>query len=194
MGVGRIFFRGVLGVFSKIFPRGSKVVKFCLSHSKLRKPFLLKFSKSRGLSPPIRRPWTETGSRKKWSRDQDHSDQVSVSRPILVSHRLEGFKSRDFEYCKVLSSRCILNMKRLLTRTNNPFKISSKFRQQPGSLSIISLNSQDKEEALEHQKSHHLMDWIPGEWSWNKVTTKNTAYKDVVLCIYLNHCVFILHT
>jgi len=58
---------------------------------------------------------------------------------------------------QLLSSRCILSMKRLLTRTNNPFKISSKFRKQSGSLSIISLNSKDKEEALEHQKSHHRM-------------------------------------
>jgi len=60
-------------------------------------------------------------------------------------------------------------MKRLLTRTNNPFKISSKFRKQLGSLSIVSLNSRDKEEASEHQKSHHRMDWIPGKWNWNKV-------------------------
>jgi len=54
-------------------------------------------------------------------------------------------------------------MKRLLTRTNNPFKISSKFRKQLGSLSIVSLNSKDKEEALEHQKSHHRMDWTSRE-------------------------------
>jgi len=63
----------------------------------------------------------------------------------------------------MLSSRCILNMKRLLTRTNNPFKISSKFSKQLGNLSIISLNSKDKEKALEHQKSPHRMDLIPGK-------------------------------
>jgi len=41
MGVGRVFSKGVtLGDFSKIFPGGSKVVKFVFSHSKVRKqPF-----------------------------------------------------------------------------------------------------------------------------------------------------------
>jgi len=58
----------------------------------------------------------------------------------------------------VLSSRCILNMKRLLFQKNNPFKISSKFRKQLGSSVIVSLNIKVKEEALEHQKSHHRMD------------------------------------
>jgi len=47
MGVGRIFSTG----------RGRKAVKFVFYPSKLKKqPFLLKFSKSRGALPPLRRP------------------------------------------------------------------------------------------------------------------------------------------
>jgi len=55
MGVWGIFSRGVaLGDFFKIFlGREPKVVKFDFSQSKLRKqPFLLKFSKSRGVKTP----------------------------------------------------------------------------------------------------------------------------------------------
>ena len=48
MGVGRIFSRGALEDFSKIFP-GGKSGEICLffSNSKLRKPFFLKFSNAR---------------------------------------------------------------------------------------------------------------------------------------------------
>jgi len=57
MGVGRICSGGPLRDFSKIFPRGAKVVKFVFSHSKLRKKsFLLKFSKSRGAQGPLALP------------------------------------------------------------------------------------------------------------------------------------------
>ena len=53
MGVGWIFSRGGLRVFSLIFLGGPKVSKFVFSHSKLRKqPFLTKISKSRGPWPP----------------------------------------------------------------------------------------------------------------------------------------------
>ena len=82
-------------------------------------------------------------------------------------------------------------MKRLLTRTNNPFKISSKFRKQPGSLLIITLNSKDKEEALEHQGSHHRMNWVPGECGWSRATIKTlglqgccVVYIFELLCFY----------
>jgi len=51
----------------------------------------------------------------------------------------------------VLSSRCILNMKRLLIRKNDPLKISTTLEKRLGSLSIVSLNNKDKEEVLEHQ-------------------------------------------
>jgi len=51
----------------------------------------------------------------------------------------------------MLSSPCILNMKRLLIWKHDPFKISSNFRKRLGSLSIVSLNSSDKEEILELQ-------------------------------------------
>ena len=38
----------------------------------------------------------------------------------------------------------------------------------------------------------HHMDRIPGEWSWNEVTTKkHSIYKDIVLCICLNQYVFV---
>jgi len=68
----------------------------------------------------------------------------------LVLHRPDDFI--DFTLnCPLLSSRCILNMKRLLIWKNDPFKISRKFRKRLGSLSIVSSNSNDKEEVLEHQ-------------------------------------------
>jgi len=81
----------------------------------------------------------------------------------------------------MLSSRCILNMKRLLIRKNDPLKISttkSKFRKRLGSLSIVSWNGNDKE-VLEHQ-------------SYSGKRTE--FYKDIVLCVYLNYCVFALQT
>jgi len=55
MGIGRTFSsRGALGDFFLHFSRGSKVVKFDFSHSKLRKqPFLLGISKSGGKGPPL---------------------------------------------------------------------------------------------------------------------------------------------
>jgi len=42
-------------------------------------------------------------------------------------------------------------MNRLWLRKNDPLKISSKFRKRPGSLSIVSLNNNNKEEVLEHK-------------------------------------------
>jgi len=56
------------------------------------------------------------------------------------------------------------------------------------------LNSKDTEEALEQQKPHHRMDWIPVEWSWNKATTKAlglqgrcVVYLFKSLCTYTPH-------
>jgi len=47
MGVGKIFSRGLLWIFPKIFLGWPKVVKFVFCHSKERKQrFLLKFSNS----------------------------------------------------------------------------------------------------------------------------------------------------
>jgi len=58
----------------------------------------------------------------------------------------------SFQDIQVLSLPCILNMKRETSRDSEiqtKKELKSKFRRQPGSLSIISLNNQDKEEALE---------------------------------------------
>jgi len=54
MSVGRIFCRGAVGDFPKIFSRGEpKVVKFGFYPSKLKKqPFLLIITKSRGGKAP----------------------------------------------------------------------------------------------------------------------------------------------
>jgi len=53
------FQEGATRGFSKYFPRGSKVVKFVFSHSKLRKqPLFAKKFKIQGVpTPPFRRPW-----------------------------------------------------------------------------------------------------------------------------------------
>jgi len=61
-GVGRIFPRGELGDFSKIFLGGEKVVKFVFSPSKVRKqPLFDEISKiksvQRSPAPSSRRPW-----------------------------------------------------------------------------------------------------------------------------------------
>jgi len=69
------------------------------------------------------------------------------------------------------SSRCILNMKRLVTLKYKQMKTSKKQVQKATWKFVddISLNSRDKAEALECWKSHHWMDCVPEEWNWNKV-------------------------
>jgi len=93
----------------------------------------------------------------------------------------------------MLSSRCILNMKRLLTWPNNPFKISSKFRKQPGSLSIILLNNKDKEESIRTSKIASPIQLNSRRMNLEQSNyQRHLVFREVVLCIYLNHCVFIL--
>jgi len=54
MGLGKIFSRGGTRGFFQNFSRvGPKVVKFVFSHSKLRKPFLLKRSKCKRDKTPL---------------------------------------------------------------------------------------------------------------------------------------------
>jgi len=88
----------------------------------------------------------------------------------------------------MLSSRCILNMKRLVTPKYKQGKTSNtssennlKIRRQP-------LNSEGKEETLECLKSWtELKKNEDGYW-----ICKHLIYKNVVLCIYLNYRIFTL--
>ena len=93
------------------------------------------------------------------------------------------------QYTDVLSSRCILNMKRLVTPNTSRERLQkNKFQKQLESWPTISLNSEGKEETLDCLRSWtELKKNEEGHW-----ICKHLIYKDVVLCIYLNYRIFTL--
>ena len=68
-------------------------------------------------------------------------------------------------------------------QTKEDFK--SKSRKRLRSLSTVSWNSNDWYEYWNTKKSHHRMNWIPRELSWNKVTTKNIQFTRTLQCVFI---------